>query len=116
MKHVKNKFKVCFDQQSSNLPSGVPYCEGEKGSKMSKMINLASTGHRRSESLSNKTRQKYGLFSKFSLSVIGSCEVDKNPHIFITRANQHIKETHRYFYGELNNYDPMAFEENQEQN
>ena len=41
--------------------------------------------------------------------------MDKNPPIFITRANQHIQEINRHFDGTLNNYGPMAFEENQEQ-
>ena len=35
--------------------------------------------------------KKYGLFSKFSLAVIGAYEVAKKPHIFITRQNQHIQ-------------------------
>ena len=48
---------------------------------MTKMIYIASTGLRRSARLDNNTKQKYGLFTKFSLAVIGACEVAKNPHI-----------------------------------
>ena len=61
---------------------------------MPKIIVLASTGIKRSARLDNKQRKK-GLFSKFSLSVIGACEVSKNPHNFLTRANQHIKEINK---------------------
>ena len=67
------------------MPSGMTYREGEKGSKMPKMIDLASTGLRRSSRLANKPKQKYGLFDKFSLAVIGACKVANNPHIFLTR-------------------------------
>ena len=56
---------------------------------MPKMINLESTGIRIYSRLANKPRQKYGLFDKFSLTFIGACEAAKNPHIFITRANQY---------------------------
>ena len=49
------------------------------------MIDLASTGIRKSDRLANKPKQKYGLFDKFALEVIGACEVYKNPHIFPTR-------------------------------
>ena len=38
----------------------------------------------------------------------------KNYHIFLTRANQHIKEINRHFYGTLNNYGLMVFVSNQE--
>ena len=58
-----------------------------KGSKMPRMTDLASTGLRISDRLANKNKQKYGLFDKLSLSVIGSFEVAKNPHIFLTRTN-----------------------------
>ena len=68
----------------------------EKMDKMYNIINLASTGLRRSNSLANKPK-KYGLFAILSLEVIGSCGVDKNPHIFITRSNQHIQEVNRHF-------------------
>ena len=47
---------------------------------------------RRSERLAKKTKQKYGLFAKFSLAVIGACEVAKKPRIFLTISNQHIRE------------------------
>ena len=47
------------------LPNGIPYREGEKGSKMPNMINLESTGIRRSVMLYNKPRQNYVLFAKF---------------------------------------------------
>ena len=58
---------------------------------MPKMVNPESTGLRRSAMLDNKPRQKYGLFTKFSLVAIVSCEVAKKPHIFLTRSNQHIQ-------------------------
>ena len=38
-----------------------------------------------------------------------------NPHIFLTRANQHIQEINRHFDGTLNHYGPVLFSENQEQ-
>ena len=88
---IKNNLKkIHFAQQSSNTPSGVPYQEGDKGSKIPNIIDLVSTGLRRAARLANKPKQKYGLFAKFYLSVIVSCEVDKNPHIFLTRSYQHI--------------------------
>ena len=68
----------------------MPSCKGVKGSKMTKMIDLASTGIRRSASLINKPKQKYDLFPKLSLALIGACEVANNPHIFLTIPNQHI--------------------------
>ena len=79
----------------------MPYCEGETESKMPKMIDLESTGLRRSSRLDKKLKQKYGLFDKFLLTVIGACEVYKNPHIFLTRSNQHIQETNKHFDGTL---------------
>ena len=66
--------------------------------------------------MANKPRQKYGLFFKLSLEVIEECEVGKNPHIFLNRANQQIQKINRHFYGTLNYYYPMAFAANQEQN
>ena len=60
----------------------MPYCEVEKGSKIPKMIDLVSTGLRRYARLDNKPRQKYGYFPEFSWSVIGACEVAKNPDYF----------------------------------
>ena len=80
------------------------------------MIDLESTGLRRSAGLANKHKQKYSLFDKFSLAVIVACELDKNPHIFLTIVNQHIQEINRNFDGTLNHYSPMIFAENQEQN
>ena len=68
----------------------MPSYEGEKGSKIPKIIGLASTGIRRSASLVNKPKQKYDLFPKLSLALIGACEVANNPHIFLTIPNQHI--------------------------
>ena len=61
------------------------------------MIDMASTGLRRSARLANKPIRKYGLFDKLSLSVIGECEVAKNLHIFLTIANQQIHEINRHF-------------------
>ena len=69
------------------MPSGVLSREEEKGSKFPKMIKTASTGLRRSVRLDNKTKQRYVLLDKFSILVIGACEVAKNPHIFLTREN-----------------------------
>ena len=59
--------------------------------KMPKMTDLTSTGLRIYARLANNPRQKYGLFDKFSLAVIGASEAAKNLHIFLTRANQHIQ-------------------------
>ena len=64
--------------------------------------------------MANKPKQKYGLFAKLSLALIGACEVAKNPHTFITRENQHIREINRNFYGNLNHFGPMVFAEKQE--
>ena len=79
------------------------------------MIDLASTSLRRSARFSNKLGNKYGLFDILSLELIGTCEVDKNPHIFLTRANQNILEINGYFDETLNKYCLMVFEANQEQ-
>ena len=49
------------------------------------------------------------------LNSMWECEVAKNPHIFITRANQYIQEINRQFYGTLNHFDPMVFAKIQEQ-
>ena len=53
------------------------------------MIDIVSTGLRRSVRLANKPKQKYGLFAKFSLAVIGACEVNNTP------PNQRIHELYR---------------------
>ena len=58
---------------------------------MPKTIYLVSTGIRISARLDNKPKQKYCLFDKLSLVVVGVCEVDKNPHTFLTRENHHIQ-------------------------
>ena len=42
--------------------------------------------------------------------------MDNNPHIFLTRANQQIKETNRNFCGNLDSDGPMVFAKNQEKN
>ena len=76
------------------------------------MINLAPTGLRRSARLANKPKQKYGLFAKLSLSVNRACDVAKNAHTFLTRANQKIQEINRHFDGILNSYSPMVFSGN----
>ena len=73
------------------------------------------TGLRIYVRLANKPKQKYGLFHTFSLAVIGAYEVAKNPHIFLTRANQHIQEINIHFDGTLNCFGPMVFAENQRQ-
>ena len=59
--------------------------------KIPNMTDLVSTGIRIYARLANKPRQKYGLFDKLSLAVIGACESDKKTHIFLTRENQHIQ-------------------------
>ena len=78
---------------------------------MPNMNNLSSTGLSRSSSLGNKF-----LFDKFPILVIGSCDVDITPHIFLTRENQDIQEINIHFDGKLNHFGPMVFAENQEQN
>ena len=70
VRNTPNLPKVCFSQQSHNVLSGMPYRDGEKGSKITQMIYLALTGLRRSAGLDNKPRQIYGLFEKFLLAVI----------------------------------------------
>ena len=97
----------------------MPYRDGEKvsseynvRSKMTKMIDLAPTGHNISVRLANKLKQKYNLFTKLSLSVVGACGVSKNPIIFLIIENQHIQEINSHFDGTLNHFGPMGFEEN----
>ena len=80
---------------------------------MPEPIDLESTSLRISARLANKSKQKYGLFSKLSLAVIGSGEVAKNSHIFLTRENQYIQEINRNFDGTLNNFGTMVFAANQ---
>ena len=63
------------------------------------MIYLASNGIRISAGLDSKPKQKYGLFDKLLLSVVGACEVDKNPYIFLSIENQHIQEINRHVDG-----------------
>ena len=57
VRNTSNLNIVHFSQQSSNSPHGMPYHEGVKGSKMPKMIDLASTIPRVSVKLDNKPRQ-----------------------------------------------------------
>ena len=83
---------------------------------MPKMIDIESTYLRRADRLANKPKQKYYLFVKLFLSVIGACEVAKKSHIFLTGTNQHKQEINRHFYETLNHFDPMVFLANQEQN
>ena len=83
---------------------------------MPKMIDLAPTGLRISARLANKIKQKYGLFAKLSLSVVGACEEANNTHIFLTISNQHIQEIHRHFDGSLNNFCPIISAAIQEKN
>ena len=63
------------------------------------MIDMESTGLMKSARLANKPKQKYGLFDKLLLSVVGACEVDKNPYIFLSIENQHIQEINRHVDG-----------------
>ena len=79
------------------------YREGGKGSKIPNIIDMISTGIKRSSRLANKPKQKCVLFAKFSLAVIGSCGLAKNHQI------QHIQETNRNFYGTLNHFVPIIF-------
>ena len=83
---------------------------------MPEMIDLESACLNRSERLSNKPRQKYGLFAKLLLAVIGACEVANNPHIFLTREKKRIHELNINCFGTLNNYILIVFAENQVQN
>ena len=57
-----------------------------------------------------------GLFAKFSLTVIGACDVAKNKQIYLTKASQQIQEINRQFDETLNDFGPMVFESNQKQN
>ena len=80
------------------------------------MIYLSSTGLKIYARLYNKPKQKYGLFAKLSLAVIGACEVAKNSHMFLNIANQHIQEINRPIDGTFNHCSPIVFAENREQN
>ena len=53
------------------------------------------------------------LFDKLSLAVVVAYGVAKNPHIFITRENQHIQEINIHFDATLKNFGHMVFSENQ---
>ena len=64
VRSTSNLKKVSFAEQSSNASRGMPSREGEKGSKMAKMVDLSSTSIRRYASLSNKIEQTYGLFAR----------------------------------------------------
>ena len=66
--------------------------------------------------LENRTKQKYGLFHRLSLSLVGACEMSLNPHIFLSRAKKHIQEINRHLNGTLNIFGTMVFAANQEQN
>ena len=48
------------------------------------MIDMESTGLMKSARLANKPKQKYGLFDKLLLLVVGEFEVAKKPHKFQT--------------------------------
>ena len=78
------------------------------------MADLASTGIMIYARLDNKPRQKYSLFDKLSLAVIGACEAAKKPHIFLTIANQYFQYINIHFDGTLNRHCTMIFAENQE--
>ena len=99
VQNISNLPKVHFPQQSSNVPSGIPSRKGRKEPNISKMVDLASTSLSISARLDNKPRPKYGLFDKFSLAVIGACEVAKILHVFLNRSYQHIQKISRHFYG-----------------
>ena len=51
VQNTSNLPRVNFSQQSSKATSGMPYREGEKVSKMPKMIDLESNGFSRSARL-----------------------------------------------------------------
>ena len=87
--------------------------QGQNNIKMHKTINLESTDISRSVRLVNKPKQKCCLFAKFSLSLVVACDVANNPHIFITRSNQHIHKIDRHFDGTLNHFSSMVFTSNQ---
>ena len=70
---------------------------------------MESTVFRKYSRLAHETKQKYGLFSKLLLTVVGACVVSINPHIFLTRANQLIKDINSHFDGTLNNFGTMVF-------
>ena len=72
------------------------------------MLNLESTGLKRYARLANTSKQKC-LFAKLSLAVVRGCDVAKNSHIFLTRANQLIQKINRHFGGNLNHFGPMVF-------
>ena len=119
VKNTSNLQTFRFAQQPPNMPSGIPYREGykvPKGSETPKIINLTSAGLGRYYRLTNKPKQKYGLFARLSLAGVGLCDMDKNPHIFITRENQHIQIINGHFDIALNHFGPLVFAENQEQN
>ena len=115
VQNISNLKKFGFTQEPSNTPSGISSGNREI-SKMTNIIDLESTGLRISDRFANKPKQKYGLFDKLSLVVIGAREVAKNPHIFLTRAIQDIQEINRYFDGTLDPFGPMVFVGNQEKN
>ena len=77
---------------------------------------MASTGIMISSSLATKLKQEYGLFDKFSLTVVLACYMDKNPRVFLTRTNQHIQEVNRHFDRNPNCFGPMVFAANQDIN
>ena len=82
-RHEKNlEFNIQNWTWSARLLT-VPSHEGLKESKMPKIMDLESTGLRRSARLDNKPRQKYDLITKLSLALIGACGVDNNTHIFL---------------------------------
>ena len=59
-----------------------------------------------------KPNKIYSLSAKISLELVESHEVANNPHIFLTRANQHIQEINRQFDGNFNIFGPILFAEN----
>ena len=88
VRNTSNLNKILFYQQSSHVTSGMTYRKVEKIPKLPKMMDLESTGFRRSDRLDNIPKQNYSLFSKLSLAVIGACEVANNPHIFLIISNK----------------------------
>ena len=71
------------------------------------MLDLESTG--RYSRLAHKPKQKYILFSECSLAVVVTYDVDKDPHIFLTRENRYNQEINRHFDGTLIHFGPVVF-------
>ena len=90
---IHQNFKNNLLKSHPTLPVVYHIVKGGKGSsyyktrsKMSKIIDLESTGIRRFARLASKLKQKYGIFAKFSLAVVRAYMVDKIPHFIINNG------------------------------